>query len=100
MKNNISLDDVKKLGRLSELEITEEQAKKMLGSIVSIVEHMSEIANMKEIDDTPKTARIGQEKNIWRDDTVGESLSQSNALKNAKKTHNGYFVIPQLVEEK
>ena len=38
-------------------------------------------------------------KDIWREDVVKPSLSQEEALMNAKNTYNGFFVVPVILAE-
>jgi aspartyl-tRNA(Asn)/glutamyl-tRNA(Gln) amidotransferase subunit C len=36
--------------------------------------------------------------NVYREDTVGESLSQEDAFKNAPQTDGEYFLVPKILD--
>jgi aspartyl/glutamyl-tRNA(Asn/Gln) amidotransferase C subunit len=59
---------------------------------------MDEIKNL-DVDNIPETTRVTEEENIFREDVVEPSLSQADALKNAKNTRNGFFVVPYVFEK-
>ena len=90
--------DVKKLAELANLTLTQEQEKNLEESIPAVVASMDEIKNL-DVDDIAETTRVTEEKNVLREDVVMPSLSQEDALKNAKKTHKGFFVVPSVLEK-
>lgn len=59
------------------------------------------ISNINEVAtiDTKETSRVIGLSNITRDDTPVPSLSQDDALKNAKSTYNGLFKVKAILEE-
>lgn len=64
-------------------------------------EILNYIAKLNEVD-TDGVEPIGHITglvNITRDDIAAPSLSQENALKNASKTHNGFFEVDAIFEE-
>ncbi len=90
MKINVSA-----LAKLANLTLSEKQLKDLEESIPGVVEYMDEVKNL-DVDSIPETTRVTEEKNILREDIVTESLSQEEALKNAKQTHKGFFVVPNV----
>jgi len=90
--------DVKHLAKLANLNISVKQEEALEKSIPSVVEYMDEIKNL-DVDDIPETTRVTEEENVLREDIVESSLSQEDALKNAKKSKNGFFVVPAIFEE-
>ncbi|MBI3559237.1 Asp-tRNA(Asn)/Glu-tRNA(Gln) amidotransferase subunit GatC [Candidatus Gottesmanbacteria bacterium] len=46
------------------------------------------------------TSQVTGLTNVFREDVIETDriLTQSEALSNAKKTHNGYFVVPKILE--
>jgi aspartyl-tRNA(Asn)/glutamyl-tRNA(Gln) amidotransferase subunit C len=90
--------NVKHLAKLANLTLTSEQEENLEKSIPSVVEYMDTIKNL-DVDDIPETSRLTDEENVFRDDVVEPSLSQEQALKNAKNTYNGFVVVPYVFEK-
>ena len=90
--------DVKKVAKLANLSLsTSEETlfEKQLDETVSYIE------NLKEIDtkDTKPTNQVTGLTNVTREDTTTPSLSQKEALRNAKSTYNGFFKVNAVLEE-
>ncbi|HEX8965150.1 MAG TPA: Asp-tRNA(Asn)/Glu-tRNA(Gln) amidotransferase subunit GatC [Patescibacteria group bacterium] len=90
MKINVSA-----LAKLANLTLSDKQLKDLEESIPGVVEYMDEVKNL-DVDSIPETTRVTEEKNVLREDEVRESLSQEEALKNAKQTYKGFFVVPNV----
>jgi len=95
----MDLNDVEYLAQLSKLSLSQKQLKKILVDLRAIIGHMSKVSKMKLSKKIPRTNRLGNEQNVWREDVVETSLNQEVALKNAKRKYNGYFVVKQLVRK-
>ncbi len=95
----LSEEQTKKIGLLADIILTDKQVKDLSESISSVVGHMEEIKDL-DLDTVPETPRATEEKNVYRSDTIESSLTQEEALSNAKKSYNGYFVVPYVFEEK
>ena len=83
--------DVKKVAKLANLPLTNEETNKFEKQLE---ETLSYIESLKEID-TDKmdpTNQVTGLENVLREDTAKPSLSQKDALQNAK-THNGFFKV-------
>lgn len=94
----ISKDLVNSLSKLAKIKLSEKELEKYAEDLSSVVGYMDEIKKL-DVEDIPETARVTDEGNILREDLVKESLSQSQALKNSKNTHKGYFLVPQILKE-
>ena len=95
----ITSDDVKKIAKLANLTVLPEEVEKFADQFTKTVEVVNEL---NEIDTTgiPETYQVNNLTNIYRNDVVDESrvLSQQLALSQAKKTHNGFFVVPRIID--
>lgn len=87
--------NIKQLAKLANLPLTQKQLEDLENSIPSVVAYMDEIKNL-DVDDIPETSRVTEESNVFREDVVTASLTQEEALSNAKKTHKGFFVVPNV----
>lgn len=90
--------NVKHISKLANLPITEEIAKKLDTELDATLEH---IERLNEIDtaNTKGTNEVVSMTNVMREDEVKPPLTQAEALMNAKKVHNGFFVVPVIIEE-
>jgi aspartyl-tRNA(Asn)/glutamyl-tRNA(Gln) amidotransferase subunit C len=96
--SKLTLDDVKRLARMANLPIVEDQLShypEQLGESLSYVENLSEI----DTSHVPDTFFTTEARNVMAEDDVDESimLTQEEALKNAKATKNGYFVVKRIL---
>ena len=90
----LTVDDVRHVAKLANLQLTEEQIHKFRDQLTSVLGYMSKIQQLDTKDVIP-TAQVTGLENVFRDDIVEESrmLTQEQALSNAKRTYNGYFVV-------
>jgi aspartyl-tRNA(Asn)/glutamyl-tRNA(Gln) amidotransferase subunit C len=98
MKKIISKDLIKNLSKLAKINLTEKEIEKYTNDFSSIMGYMEEIKNI-DVGDTSETARVSSEGNVFREDKITPSFSQEQALKNGKKTHNGYFLVPKILKD-
>ena len=90
--------DVKDVAKLANLKLTSEEEKKFesqLGDILSYVEQLQKI----DTTGIEETAQVTGLSNVARNDTTSPSLSQEDALSNAKKQHNGFVKVQAILEE-
>lgn len=94
-KTNIN---IKKIAKLAELTLTDEEAKVLEEQLEKTIEHIESLDAI-DTDNVALTNEVTDLKNVAREDVVVPSLSQTDALKNAKKTYNGFFMVPVILEE-
>ncbi len=90
---------IQHIAKLANLQLTDEQLKKFEQNLSSILDYMQEITKI-DLSNVPATARVIDEENILREDEVESSLSQAEVLKNAPASHDGYFVVNAIFEDK
>ena len=71
--------------------------------IEAFEETMAVIENLKEVDTktVEPTHQVTGLENIWRDDVIDSNrmFTQEEALVNASKTHDGFFVVPPVLDQ-
>ncbi len=89
--------DVKHIAKLANLPITQDEEKKLEAQLS---ETLSYIEILKEVDikNIEPTAHVTGLENITRSDTTSPSLSQQQALANAKKQHDGFFIVDAILD--
>lgn len=94
----LSKDEVKKIGHLAKLPLTDDEIERLRGELSSTIEYV-QILESVPTDKTALPPQLINLENVYREDVVQPSLSQEQALSNAKRTHNGYIVIDAVFEE-
>lgn len=90
--------NVKHVAELANIPLTDEETTVLEKELEATLERVD---RLNEIDTSivEGTNEVTKEENVMRDDEIRPSLSQEEALKNAKKTYNGFFVVPVIIEE-
>ena len=97
---NITIDDVNHIAKLANLKLTDEQIEKLTPQFSSVLELVSKIKELNTVG-VSETSQVTGLENVFREDVVdvGRMLTQDEALSNAKKKHDGYFVVDAIFEE-
>lgn len=92
----IDKKQIEHLAKLANLNLSEDEKIKyavQLGETVEYVKKLSELS----VNGVPPTSQTTGLKNIFRDDRKRPSLSQKDALSNAKRKVRGYFVTDNIL---
>lgn len=91
--------DVKHLAKLANLPVSPDRMAKLNGQIEATFEYI-QIIQQTDTSSLAETNQVTGLSNVTRSDVVDDSrtLTQAQALQNAKHTHNGYFVVPAILE--
>ena len=91
--------DVTKIAKLANLPLKDGEVKKFEKTLASIVGLVSKLKSVNTTDVQP-TSQVTDQTNVFRGDIIDLSrvLTQNEALSNAKKTKNGYFVVPKIFD--
>ncbi len=88
---------VARIAYLARIEVPEEQLDALTGELAKILEWIDQL---KEVD-TENVEPMRKVVDIpahWRADEVTDGGRREDILKNAPETHDGYFVVPKVVE--
>ncbi len=92
-------DFVGKIADLANLQV-DDQDKKDLA--ISFSETLAYVEKLSQIDvsGVAPTYQVNNLVNVMREDIVEENFqfTQAEALANAKQTHDGYFVVPRILD--
>ena len=91
----VSKDDVKHVAKLAELEFGEDELDKITAQLDKILGHVAKIGEVDTLK-VPPTSHTLKIKNVFRDDTIAESLSREEALSNAPEERDGGFLVPKI----
>ncbi|RJR24207.1 Asp-tRNA(Asn)/Glu-tRNA(Gln) amidotransferase subunit GatC [Candidatus Microgenomates bacterium] len=97
-KQVLTEKEVKHIGKLSNLELSEKETQKFSAELTDILDF---VENLSAVDtgETPALSNINEKTNVFREDEVRPGLTQKQALKNAKEAHKGFFKVPAILKE-
>lgn len=93
MKINIS-----HIAKLANLEIQDDEKDMFQDQLSSILDYVGKLNELETTDIIPTSQVTGLE-NVLREDTHSPSLTQEEALSQAKVTHNGHFAVKGIFED-
>lgn len=90
---------VEKIASLAHLILTPSQKQTFTQQLSSVIGYVSKVQKL-DTSNVPETSQVTGLENVFREDEVdaGRMLTQEEALSNAKRTHNGFFVVDALFE--
>lgn len=95
-KSHISLKEVEHIAQLAHIELTEDEKRLFTKQLNEILEYFRKI-DEADTEGVPPTYHVLDLVNVYRDDEIGESLSQKEALSNAPKKERGFFKAPKII---
>jgi len=94
----LSREEVMHVARLARLAMTNEEVDRFGAQLSAILDHAARVSEVAA-DDVPPTSHALPLSNVFREDVVGECLSQEKALSTAPETEDGRFKVPRIIEE-
>lgn len=84
--------DISHVAKLANLPLSDEEKKKFEKQLGETIEYIESLNDVKT-DGVEPTSQVTGLENVTREDEVKPSLSQEEALSNARQTHNGFFKV-------
>lgn len=93
----ITKEDVIHVAKLARLSLSEEEIVKFGAQMETILEHASAVSKIDTTGIVPTSHPLKMQ-NVLREDVVGASLSQDQALSGAPNAQDGRFMVPQILD--
>lgn len=97
----LTTGDVKHVANLAKLNLTEEELKKFVPQLSSIVDYISSLneVDTQGVEPTSQTTGLT---NVFNPDEVSSErvLTQDEALSGTDNIHNGYFKVKAILSER
>lgn len=93
----LTTEQVKYVAKLGNLSLTSEEEELYAEQLSAILDYIDQL-NSVDTKDVEPTFNVTGKASVWREDVAAESLSQDDAVKNAPKARNGYFVTKGVFE--
>ena len=94
----LTKDQVKHVAKLAKLTISDEEVDKLESQLSETLEYVDKL-NEIDTENVEPTQSVTGLSNVMRDDETGPSLSQKEALQNAKSTEKGFFKVKAIFKE-
>jgi aspartyl-tRNA(Asn)/glutamyl-tRNA(Gln) amidotransferase subunit C len=94
----ITLKDLDHIAKLSRIKLTESEKKTFLPQLESVLEYF-DVLNKVNTDNIKPTFRVNEQSNVLREDNVEESLPVKEALSQAKRTKDNYFLVTATIKK-
>ncbi len=93
-----SSQDVKKIAALAKIPVTPQEEQKLADGFNATMDVVDELFKV-DVAGIEPTSQVTGLVNVFREDEVDATrqFSQEQALANAKRTYNGFFVVPQII---
>ncbi len=98
-KGDFSKDTIDHISKLALLDLSDEEKEQLSKELGNILNYFKKLDDLDTSDIDPTTHPIDGLKNVFREDEPWESLSNEEALKNAKHKKDGFFKAPRILKE-
>ena len=89
--------DVTHVAKLANLSLSPKERKKFEKQLEETVEYVEELSEV-DVKGIEPTSQVTGLENVLREDIAKPSLSQEEALSNAKSVHNGFFKVKGILD--
>lgn len=90
--------DVAYVADLANLELTDQERRRMLKDLNSILDYIDRL-NELDTSNVPPMAQVSISGQPARDDISRPSLPHTDAMKNAPQTDGDFFKVPKVIEK-
>jgi aspartyl-tRNA(Asn)/glutamyl-tRNA(Gln) amidotransferase subunit C len=98
-KKEFSKETIEHVSKLALLDLSEKEKEIFSKQLNDIISYFKKLNDLDTTDVKPTTHPIDGLKNVFREDIPWESLSNEEALKNAKHKKDGYFKAPRILKD-
>ena len=97
-KEGFSKDILEKVSNLASLDLTEEERDGFSKQLTDLLNYFKKLNDLDTSNIEPMTHPIEGLKNVFRDDETWDSLTNEEALQNAKNKLEGFFKAPRIMK--
>ncbi|MBU1320189.1 MAG: Asp-tRNA(Asn)/Glu-tRNA(Gln) amidotransferase subunit GatC [candidate division Zixibacteria bacterium] len=93
----VSSEEIRHIAELAKLKLTPEEIARFQVDLSAILDYVDQL---RQVDTTGVTVSgtSAQIENVFREDTVENSLPIDKALENAPEVKNGMFSVPKVID--
>jgi len=98
MAEKIDQQQVRKVAKLSRLQLTEQEVEEFAGQLSAILEYVEKLNELDTTNVEP-LAHCLPISNVFRADEVKESLGTEKTLANAPRKDGDFFKVPKILDD-
>ncbi|MBN1123973.1 MAG: Asp-tRNA(Asn)/Glu-tRNA(Gln) amidotransferase subunit GatC [Sedimentisphaerales bacterium] len=98
MGHKIDIDQVRRVAKLSRLELTEPEIEQFTGELSEILRYVEKLNELDTSQVLP-LAHCLPIHNVFRDDQIRPSLSTDRALANAPDREGEFYKVPKILDD-
>ena len=98
MGKTIDAELVRHIGKLSRIELSQQQVDTFTGQLASILSYFDKLAELNT-DNIEPMAHAVELRNVLADDVPRQSLTAEQALANAPQRDGDFFKVPKVIGE-
>ena len=98
MGDEIDIDLVRHIGKLSRIALTDEEVSRFARQLGDVLEYFGKLREL-DTEDVEPMAHAVELSNVLADDVPGESLSPEKALANAPQRDGDFFKVPKVIAD-
>ncbi|MHC4123004.1 MAG: Asp-tRNA(Asn)/Glu-tRNA(Gln) amidotransferase subunit GatC [Planctomycetota bacterium] len=98
MSERIDKSTVKKVAKLSRLDLTDEEVNEFAGQLSAVLDYVEKM-NELDTDNVEPLAHCLPVNNCFREDVVGESLGTEKTMVNAPDSDSEFFKVPKILDD-
>jgi aspartyl-tRNA(Asn)/glutamyl-tRNA(Gln) amidotransferase subunit C len=96
----VTRENIEHIAKLARLEFSDSEYEKLtldMNNVLGYIDQLKEldVSNVEPLENINELV----EKNVFRKDESAECLPVEEALKNAPKAADGYFLVPKVIEQ-
>ena len=95
---NIDSDTVDKIAHLARLELAPDEKEEMIADMNKILGFMAKL-NEVDTNGVEPLVYMSDEVNVFREDVVKQEITTEEALQNAPKHDDQYFLVAKVIEK-
>lgn len=96
---SVSIQDVEHVARLAKLSFTEEEKKKLVNELNSILDYMEQL-NELDTSNVDPLSHVIELSNVFREDIVKPGLTREETLRNAPARGEKFFKVPKVIGDR
>ena len=96
---SITQKEVEHVAQLARLDLTEAEKPMFAEQLNHILSYVDQLQGVST-EGIPLTASVAHEELVLREDSPRECLPMEKALANAPESHEGFFVVPNILGKK
>jgi len=98
-KNILTIDRIKHIAQLANLSLDDKELQTYTQQLASVLNYMEILQDVDTKNITPTYQVLDGTTNVYREDVVGKSFSQKEAISQGKRIYEGFFTTRNVFEE-